>query len=185
MVALPSAESILPSPLIDPLRCRTARSGFRNVYQCGTNEYGVPVWKGRVKLGQRLRHLRGSASTLPHVAALAVARWYAATFGPRWPELVRTNQRRENPWRVWYSPARGGWLARVWIRGAPTELVPLTVGLPTRVRANADPIVFRTRDAARAAVWPWVAQLYPESWRDVVYRTDAAPRVRPHKWRAG
>ncbi len=188
MVALSlHSQPVLSTVCIDPLRMPRMgprSSGFRNVYWCGRSPEGCDLWRAKVKLGGVLRSLPGGRGPQPHVVALVVAHWYAATFGPQWAVLVSSNQRRENPWRVWRSARRGGWLARVWIRGVPTEVRPL-VGRrgAKRIRPNSLPIVFGSRDEARRAVWPWVALLYPDSWRDVVYRTEAGARVSPRKWR--
>lgn len=174
------------SDCIAALRC-SAASGYLGVCRASKGASGEWIWRAYVKVNGRKVDLR-CRSTDRTVCARAVAAWYAARYGAGWAQLVKSNRRRRNPWKVWYSERRGGWLARVWIRGKPVELVPLTRGyspslaalrrhwrLPfrpgvlPRPRRNAEPLVFATKAAARAAIWPWVRRQYPLTWRDAVW----------------
>lgn len=129
--------SIVPDPAkLDPLRVLMIgerASGFRHVYYAGVDDYAQDVWVGRVKVGGRLVRIPDSRSVHPHVAAMAVADWFAARMGPWWSDYVRRSD--EPPYEARYSRGYGGWLACVWIAGACEDVTHLRRGRPTqRVR---------------------------------------------------
>lgn len=105
-----------------PLRARTP-SGYRCVYFHKQNAYGVPVYVGRVKLNGVLMRVPGSRSTEPWRVALKVVDWYEQRFGPDWQRALRGRHLPTAAAR--YSPARCGWLARVWVEGRPMEVTVL------------------------------------------------------------
>ncbi|TXH99565.1 MAG: hypothetical protein E6Q76_19650 [Rhizobium sp.] len=161
--------------LIAPLRCARAASGYRGVYYHKKNKDGVPVYVARFKRAGTLRLVRGSRSTDPRLAALALAEHYRAVFGDGWADALRG--RKRPPFTVWRSKRYGGWLARAWVRGRPVGLVPLTRGRPPcsprtpwtrrtrppespRPMRGRNPLVFRTAAEAAAAVRPWVLRQY-------------------------
>jgi hypothetical protein len=94
---------------VDALRCITAASGFRNVYESGR------FFVAKVKYGGRLRTLRGSRSLHAHQAAAHVVRWYKDNFGNRWRAALANRKRRY--WRVSRSRKYGGWIVTVWGNG--------------------------------------------------------------------
>jgi hypothetical protein len=168
---------------IAPLRVKprpgvaAARSGYRNVYLARRDDCGANVWVAKVKVGGKLRTLPDSRSTNVRETAICVARWYRERFGVNWARLARSNARRRNPWKVWYSERYGGWLARVWIKGKPVELRRLTRCVSRRRKPDILPrpwvrpvlLVFPTAKAAKAAIWPWVERQYRCEMRYVVY----------------
>jgi hypothetical protein len=115
-------RSIVPHPDVAVLRCRTARSGYRNVYRHHGRE---DRWVARVKANGCLVRTRGSACPLPHQAALHVVQWYQERYGAEWKEAVARRGLRPglaDVSSIWHSERHGGWLARVWECGRPVEL---------------------------------------------------------------
>jgi hypothetical protein len=149
VVAFPQAQSRpSKSELCDPAPLwvggHACESGYRGIYR-----HHRGGWHGKVKLGGRLRCVPGTRRPTPRDAARALAAWYAARYGPAWPDVVR--QRTKTPWHTWYSPRRGGWLLRVWEWGQPVEVVELT----RRGRPTARVRVFPTGSAAVAYARVW------------------------------
>ena len=110
------------APLRVPIPPDAVRhSGFRHVHYVETDLYGRDLWHAKVKVNGRLVFVPGSRSYHPHVSALAVADWYEQRFGKWWPlYLHRTGAK---PVRAWKSRKHRGWVAQVWIVGAPEPVV--------------------------------------------------------------
>lgn len=145
------------------LRTRTP-SGFRGVYYAASDQYGVPRYVAKVRCGGVLRCLPGSRSIDARVTATVLLAYYEKTFGPTWRDALQARKRRA--WRVWHSPRRRGWLARLFLRGRPVE-----------VTDPADPdslAVFPTRDAALAGLDDACRRL-----------TGSGFRRNPALWRCG
>ncbi len=153
-VKLPSlcvtpSVSILPAPGVEHLRCRTSASGYRNVYEHGVDANGCVRYVAKVKFGGRLRSLPDGRSTMPHVSAAAVVRWYQGRFGTNWPAALK--RRKCNPQKVWYSKSRRCWLAAVWLWGLREEVRPVT--RRGDVVRDSEPCGFWTReDAVRSCL---------------------------------
>lgn len=105
---------------IEPLRNEQRPSGFRGVYRDNKDRYGNYRYLAKVKRGGVLRTLPGSSSIDPRVAALALATWYAAEFGPNWPLALAARKTRAH--RVRYSRAHRGYVACVWVMGTREEV---------------------------------------------------------------
>lgn len=154
-----SVESPPDSVLLAPLRCRSAESGYRNVYR---HKRG---WVAKVKRGGRLMMLRGSASPNPREAARHVAAWYAREYGPQWAELFRRRQRRDGrAVVVSHSKLFGGFFAVAWVCGVRTPVEHLA-RLPRRFgRDRWTPTgrlaVFPTAGEARANVRRYLARVW-------------------------
>lgn len=56
----------------------------------------------------------------PKEAARAVAAWYLAQYGDRWPEAFAS--RKGKPWCVRWSARLGGYRVEVWVRGVKRDL---------------------------------------------------------------
>jgi hypothetical protein len=146
----PTTSTVPVERLIGPLRCRTAESGFRNVYRHRIDPAGNPVWVARVKLGGCLYNIPGSRSTQPHVTARFVARWYAETFGDNWRAVLAT--RKINPFQIRESKRFGGFIAAVWVIGNREEVVVMQRLKRNRWRPTEKIAVFETREDARRGI---------------------------------
>lgn len=141
---------------LDSLRVLRNESGYRNVYAHGRDLAGNTRWVAKVKRAGRLTTLPRSSSPTPAEAARRVAEWYADQFGPRWVEHLRS--RKRNPWRAWYSPRRGGWVACVWLFGERVEVRRVTrCGRPDM---RASHTVFASRDEAVVGCKRFARSLY-------------------------
>lgn len=155
--------------------CRTIRSsGYRNVYFCGLNDDGVPVWKAKVKQGRHLRHLSGSASIDPRVSAQHVLRWYADTFGPGWRDVLRG--RKRNPWAWFWSEKYGGYTITVWVMGMPEKIVRLKQLRRGRYVPTDRIESFPTTAEAKAAMWEYLEARYGLFARACLWRPREAER---------
>lgn len=158
--------------LYDPF-ARTG-TGYLNVYLKRGRRDSAPRF---VALWKRCGFLRvlGSRPTAREAAGLVAAE-YAATYGDRWPLVVRT--RRRNPWRVfgWFRwvkrPGRRprrvlvGWAASVWEWGEERQLGDHLH--PTDPRRDwpvaRRPWVWPTKAEAKAAVKAWRRDVLPRRW---------------------
>lgn len=144
------------SACIDPLRCRSSASGYRNVYFAKKDRNGVAIYVARVKRGGALMTLRGSRSPQPHKCAEHVARWYEREFGPDWAEVLAA--RKLTPWAL--VAAGGAWKACVWVEGA-REWVTVTEKRPRNAwKVTGRVALFPTRAAAREGIAVYLARAY-------------------------
>ncbi len=148
------------------LRCHTCKSGYRNVYEKGQDLAGNVRYVARVKVNRRLLVLPGGQSTMAHVAAAAVVKWYRERFGERWALALRA--RKHSPRRVWRSESRGGYIAAVWLFGQRTEVRPVTKSgvIPT----DAEPLVFSTKAEALAGCLDFSQRVCGENFRSALWR---------------
>lgn len=185
------ATSIVPDEsLIAPLRSRHAASGFRGVYQKGCTRDGHPIYVAKFKYGGSFKPLRGgglpipnSHSTQPHVCAVFVAKKYIEVFGERWREVLEA--RKVNTWHVGYSNKWQGYIASVWVKGKREEVVSLRRrthhGRQRRRPSTGERwartdrrAVWATVDDAKQGAQLYLARLYGEDWRFLLYRQKSA-----------
>lgn len=110
-------DSIVPHADTALLRCRSAESGYRNVY-ChryrDQKRSDVPRYEGCVKFDGVKFRLKGSRSPHPHVCALHVLCWYRDRFGARWREVLLGRHLRPPAIEATYCEESGGWVVSVW-----------------------------------------------------------------------
>lgn len=189
----PPSHTIVPAhSLIAPLRSRHAISGYRGVYPKGFTETGETVYVARFKFGGSFLgptfHGRGggriipnSKSTQPHVCAVYVAQKYEEVFGPNWREVLAARSLRT--WQVRFSEKRQGFVASVWVHGNREEVVALRMRsrkarrgkrrLSQRWSKTERLAVFPSTEAAKSGIQIYLARLYGEDWRRVLYRRRA------------
>lgn len=193
--------SLAPHPLVARLESDRNESGYYCVYRA--SGCCPPRWLASVRMrgvdvdgkpSYRKTRLKGSASRLPHQAALYVVLWYQKRYGARWMRVLgqRVTGRGRKPWRVWQRRG-GGWAARVWERGKPVEVTGerrdgraadefdtlencvLTPRKKRRKRrrkrrTSARLLVFATREEAVAAVRAWERLRWGEHPERAVWR---------------
>lgn len=191
---LPFPTSIIPSEAVALLRTRRTgkhSSGFRNVYYAGTDEFGSPTWKAKVKRGRATHTIPGSRDTQPQVVAMYVVAWYEQTFGPRWRDVLQA--RKVNPFTV-KQRADKRYYAAVWVAGRREEVVRLrqceggelvadTAGRPERFERRRwyertlRLRTFKSHDAAKRGIKSYMEQLYGPRWRTLLYRLERIRRA--------
>lgn len=107
-----TAVSLVPSAEVAVLRCRSAVSGYRNVYESGRH------YVAKVKIRGILRIIPGSRHSQPHVVARHVVNWYKKRFGANWLAAISRRKRR-----YWVVRKVGGKFAlTVWLSGQESDI---------------------------------------------------------------
>ena len=144
-------------PALDPLRDPFTGSGFQCVYRLSDS--------GRYRARVEKRLNLGTYPSAP-AAAAAVAAYYAALYGPRWPGVFR--HRLANPWKVRPAPDRGAGprahVVDLYVRGVPVRLTRGDVD-PRCPRARRADDVWPSRGAARRALRAYLRRHVP-LWMD-------------------
>lgn len=178
-------NSIVPHPDVAPLRCRSAESGYRNVYlhryRDQMRDAGAPRFVAKVKMNGVLQRIKGSAGPCAHVVALHVVCWYRDRFGERWREAIRgrhlcpkkhrpRSDEELSPVRAVESKALGGWRADVYEFGAPVAVAGRRkaghradpVDAPGNCLVGKGPrlLVFPDKAGAEWAARRWVYERY-------------------------